>query len=135
MKPKLLFLVTEDWYFCSHRLALAKAALAAGFDVAVATHVSRHEEMIKSAGVRLIPVKMRRSVRSSLAELYSIWDLIRLYQRENPGIVWFHRGVADPCSIPDTGHNRIRFCLLFFNDKGASAAFSGSCRVAVGSGR
>ena len=25
-RPKLLFLVTEDWYFCSHRLPVARAA-------------------------------------------------------------------------------------------------------------
>ena len=35
--PKLLFVVTEDWYFVSHRLPLAVAAQKAGFDVAVAT--------------------------------------------------------------------------------------------------
>ncbi len=26
VKPKLLYVVTEDWYFCSHRLPLARAA-------------------------------------------------------------------------------------------------------------
>ncbi|PJF45290.1 MAG: glycosyltransferase family 1 protein, partial [Candidatus Thermofonsia Clade 3 bacterium] len=34
---KLVYLVTEDWYFVSHRLALAKAAQSAGFDVMVVT--------------------------------------------------------------------------------------------------
>ena len=87
MKPKLLFLVTEDWYFCSHRFALAKAALAAGFEVTLATHVSGHGDLIRSAGIRLIPIKMRRGIRSPFAELYSIWDLIRLYKKENPDIV------------------------------------------------
>jgi len=36
MRPKLLYLVTEDWYFYSHRLPMARAAQAAGFDVVVA---------------------------------------------------------------------------------------------------
>src|SRR3990170_4911627 len=34
-RPKILFLVTEDWYFCSHRLGLARAARDAGAEVAV----------------------------------------------------------------------------------------------------
>ena len=34
---KLLFVVTEDWYFVTHRLPLAVAAQAAGVDVAGAT--------------------------------------------------------------------------------------------------
>ena len=33
MPPRLLFLVTEDWYFWSHRLSLAEAAKAAGLTV------------------------------------------------------------------------------------------------------
>ena len=36
---RLLFVVTEDWYFVSHRLGLARAAAAAGYEVAVATRV------------------------------------------------------------------------------------------------
>jgi len=87
MKPKLLFLVTQDWYFCSHRFALAKSALAAGLDVVLATHVSDCGDLIRSAGIRLIPIKMRRGIRSPFAELFSILDLIRLYKRENPDIV------------------------------------------------
>ncbi len=40
--PKLLYLVSEDWYFVSHRLPLAVAAKEAGYDVAVATRVAHH---------------------------------------------------------------------------------------------
>ncbi|HUK10594.1 MAG TPA: glycosyltransferase [Stellaceae bacterium] len=42
--PKLLFLVTEDWYFWSHRLPMARAARDAGFEVAAATRVTAHGE-------------------------------------------------------------------------------------------
>src|SRR5690348_14911191 len=48
---KLLFLVTEDWYFVSHRLELAIAARQAGYDVAVATRVDRHGDRISDAGL------------------------------------------------------------------------------------
>jgi hypothetical protein len=35
IRPKLLYFITEDWFFCSHRLPLALAAQDDGYDVAV----------------------------------------------------------------------------------------------------
>ena len=35
MKKKFLFIVTEDWYFISHRLKLAKYLIKKGFEVCV----------------------------------------------------------------------------------------------------
>jgi len=37
--PQAAFFVTEDWFFVSHFLPMARAARDAGFDVAVATRV------------------------------------------------------------------------------------------------
>src|SRR5271165_5322767 len=52
-RQKLLFLVTEDWYFCSHRLPVARAAREAGFEVVVATRVRAHGEEIRDEGLAL----------------------------------------------------------------------------------
>lgn len=82
--PKLLFVVTEDWYFVSHRLPLAVAAQRAGFDVAVATRVGGCGETIRAAGLRLIPFNLSRSRGNPLQEIAM---LVRLYRRERPQIV------------------------------------------------
>lgn len=82
--PKLLFIVTEDWYFVSHRLPLAVAAQKAGFDVAVATRVGEHGETILAAGIRLIPFSLSRRRGNPLRE---VAELARLYFRERPDIV------------------------------------------------
>jgi glycosyltransferase involved in cell wall biosynthesis len=87
LKPKLLFFVTEDWYFCSHRLALAMAAIKDGFEVVVATKVCAHGEMIRQAGIRLIPFFISRSGVNPIFDLISICRLIKLYRRETPQIV------------------------------------------------
>ena len=50
MTPKLLYLVTEDWYFLSHRLPMARAARAAGFEVHVATRVAEGRARIEAEG-------------------------------------------------------------------------------------
>ena len=59
-RAKMIFLVTEDWYFWSHRLPMARAARDAGFDVAVATRVAAHGERIRAAGFTLHPLRWRR---------------------------------------------------------------------------
>ena len=71
-RPKLIFFVTEDWYFFSHRIALAEAAADYGFDVAVVTRVDRHGELIADRGIRVIPVSLRRSGINPFKELHFI---------------------------------------------------------------
>jgi hypothetical protein len=58
--PKLLFLVTEDWFFWSHRLPLARAARDAGFAVIVAARVRDHGERIREEGFILRPLAWKR---------------------------------------------------------------------------
>jgi glycosyltransferase involved in cell wall biosynthesis len=83
-KRKLIFLVTEDWYFWSHRLPMARAAQAAGFDVAVATRVAAHGERIEAAGFRLHRMRWRREELGIAASLAAIVEIYRLYRRERP---------------------------------------------------
>jgi len=83
-RPKLLFVVTEDWYFVSHRLPLAAAAQAAGFEVAVATRDGGHAEAIRAVGIRLVPFHLSRAYGNPLREIQA---LVRLYRRERPAIV------------------------------------------------
>lgn len=84
---KILFFVTEDWYFYSHRLPLAVAAKTAGFDVAVITRVTGHGEIIRQAGIRVIPFNISRRGMNPLKELPAILRLRSLYKKERPDIV------------------------------------------------
>ena len=83
----LLFFVTEDYYFVSHRLPLAVAARAAGYDVIVVTRVREHGDIIRSAGVRLLPFENARSGLNPFREAATLARLIALYRRERPDIV------------------------------------------------
>lgn len=84
---RLLYLVTEDWYFVGHRLALANAARAAGFVVGVACRVDAHAERIRAAGIELLPLSLKREGRNPLAEARSIRDIARAYRSFRPDIV------------------------------------------------
>lgn len=85
--PRILYFVSEDWYFCSHRLPLAAAARADGFDVAVATRVNRDGSRIETAGLRLIPLALSRRGFNPFRELGVIWKLIQIYRKEKPDVV------------------------------------------------
>lgn len=87
MKPKILYLVTEDWYFCCHWLALACAARDRGYDVVVCTRVRAAGERIRSHGLRLIDVDFARSGLNAFHDFKTIWRLKRLYQAEKPALV------------------------------------------------
>jgi len=84
---KLLFFVTEDWYFVSHRLPLALAAKDVGYEVSVVTRVREHGETIRIAGLKLVPFENARSGINPLHELCTLVRLILLYRRERPDVV------------------------------------------------
>lgn len=86
-RPKLLFLVTEDWYFCSHRLPVARAAREAGFEVVVATRVGTHGEQIRDEGFVLRPLAWRRRGDGLFGGARAISAISRLYRRERPDLV------------------------------------------------
>ena len=86
-RKKVLFVVTEDWYFHSHRLAHAVAAAAAGYEVSVATREAEHGEAIRAAGIRLIPFEMTRRGFNPFAEVRTILRLAKLYRDHAPDLV------------------------------------------------
>jgi len=86
-KPRLLFLITEDWYFWSHRLDLARAARDAGMEVLIATRVQDHGKRIEKEGFKLLPIHLVRRSRNPLQELAALMEITRLYRRERLDIV------------------------------------------------
>jgi glycosyltransferase involved in cell wall biosynthesis len=87
LRGRLLFVVTEDWYFVSHRLALAVEARRAGFDVAVVTRFGSHRRAIEGAGLRAIPFEMNRRGLNPLALMREALALAGILRRERPDVV------------------------------------------------
>ena len=85
--PKLLYLISEDWFFCSHFMARALAAKEAGFDVVVLTRVGTHAHTIREHGIRVVPWPHDRKSLNPLHELKSIANVVRIYRQERPDIV------------------------------------------------
>jgi len=99
IRPILLYLVTEDWYFLSHRLPMALAAQRAGYDVHIATRVNTDKDAaaIRGYGFTLHPLAWRRGSFKPAA-LYSIVrDVRRLYRTLKPDLV--HHVALQPALI------------------------------------
>ena len=85
--PRLLFFVTEDWYFCSHRLPIAIAAKQAGFDVCVLTREIAHGDVIRSAGLTLFNIDLTRGGSNPFQELAVLARVTCAYRNIKPDIV------------------------------------------------
>lgn len=94
---RLLYVVTEDWYFLSHRLPMARAAKAAGFEVHVATRVSDGADAIAQEGFVLHEVPFLRGRLSPIGTLRTLVALRRVHRMIAPDL--FHHISLQGCVL------------------------------------
>jgi glycosyltransferase involved in cell wall biosynthesis len=80
-------LVTEDWYFVSHRLQLARAVRDAGAEVVVMAHFTDSYSTFVKEGFRVIPWQLSRRSLNPLRELNTFFQVINAYRRERPDLL------------------------------------------------
>jgi glycosyltransferase involved in cell wall biosynthesis len=85
--PKLLFFHSEDWAFLRHFLPMARAAQAAGFEVAVAVRVRNDADRLAAAGCRVVPLEAERGSLGPFEILRSLARMIRILRAERPEVV------------------------------------------------
>ncbi len=84
---KLVFVVTEDWFFASHFLPMARAARELGLDVAVVTRVRAHRAIIEATGARVIPLEAERRSLNPMRAGYAAGQLASVLRAEKADIV------------------------------------------------
>ena len=84
---KIVFFISEDWYFLSHRRVLAEACRDAGWQVVIATRVGAGGETIKRAGFILEPIPISRGGMNPVVDLMTVWALIGVLRRHRPDIL------------------------------------------------
>lgn len=87
IKPKIVFFITEDWYFYSHRLPLAIAAQKEGFDVYLITKKISHSDLIRKHGINVINLDLRRGEVSLFSDILMFMKLINILQKIKPDII------------------------------------------------
>lgn len=120
---RLLYLVTEDWYFVSHRIALARAARDAGWEVHVACRVREHGGPIRSEGFVLHPLSWRRGSLNPIRELAAVAEIFRLYGRVRPALV--HHVAMKPVIYGSLAARLLRIPAVVNAMAGMGFAFTG----------
>ena len=87
MAPRILYVVTEDWYFLSHRLPMARAAKAAGYDVHVAAQITEGRAAIEREGFAAHGLDWSRGSLSLGDGFAAIRQLRSLFQTIRPDLV------------------------------------------------
>jgi len=87
MRKKLLFVVNVPWFFISHRLPIAIAAKASGYEVHVATSSGTEVDAIRKNGLIVHEVPFTRSSSKFLEEAKILLALFKLYKKIKPDIV------------------------------------------------
>ncbi|BDA85290.1 glycosyl transferase family 1 [Aureimonas sp. SA4125] len=86
-RGKLVFVVTEDWFFVSHFLPMVRAAREIGLAVVVVTRVRAHADLIEAAGARVVPLEAERRSVNPLAISATVGRLAQILREERPDIV------------------------------------------------
>jgi glycosyltransferase involved in cell wall biosynthesis len=135
-RPKLIFLVTEDWYFWSHRLPIARAARDAGFEVVVASREREHGGRIRAEGFRLEGLRWRRRGDRVTGAARAVAAIAALYRREQPDIVHhvalkpvLFGGAALRLAFPRRAERPC--CIAAINGLGSGLSAAGPARAAL----
>ena len=84
---KLYIVVNHDWFFLSHRQAIAVAAKEAGWDVTIVTCNTGRFDDIKALGLKAIDLPIDATGMNPVEEMKTFWFLMKLYRREKPDVV------------------------------------------------
>lgn len=87
MKKKLLFLVNVDWFFLSHRLPIALAALNYGYEVHIATSITDKHAKLCSYGFTVHPLPLGRGKTNLLGEISTFTSIIKVLRAVRPDLL------------------------------------------------
>jgi len=85
-KKKLLFIVNVDWFFVSHRLPIALAAIGKGFEVHIACALTDKKEELEEHGIIVHPLQLSRSGVGILTELKVVKGLFSIINAIKPDL-------------------------------------------------
>ncbi|QGY06255.1 glycosyltransferase family 4 protein [Methylobacterium mesophilicum SR1.6/6] len=84
---RLVFVVTEDWFFASHFLPMARAAVGMGLSVSVVTRVRAHRAAIEATGARVVPLEAERASLNPMAAGYAAGQLAAILKALQADVV------------------------------------------------
>jgi glycosyltransferase involved in cell wall biosynthesis len=127
MAPCLLYVVTEDWYFLSHRLPMARAAKRAGYEVHVATRIKDGKAAIEREGFVPHALSWSRGSLSPHGGFAAIIELRRLFRELDPDII--HNIALKPVLLGTTASLGLSRAAVANSLTGLGTFFIGGAKV------
>ena len=87
LQKKILFNITEDWFFLSHFLSRALSAQKDGFEIYVCCNETNKKKIIENYGINFITLPYSRPNINPFYELYILIRLIFVVVKVKPDIV------------------------------------------------
>ena len=84
---KLLIVVNVDWFFVSHRLAIALKAREEGYNVTIACRFTEHKAELIKMGFNVIDIPFSRSGGGAKSEIVTIKTLKNIITEVEPSII------------------------------------------------
>jgi len=87
-RPKIVFFITEDWYFVSHRLPIAIESINKGFDVYLVTKkTSSKSKLIENHGIKILNMNIERGKINPFSDAIVLIKLIFILKKIKPDIL------------------------------------------------
>ena len=87
MRYKLLILVNVDWFFLSHRLPIALAAKANGYETHIATAITDKWDELLSHDFIIHPLPLARTQANIVGEFKSFLKIISILKTVKPDVI------------------------------------------------
>ena len=81
MSKKILFNITEDWFFCSHFLDRALAAKREGYSIYVIAKKNSHKNIIENNGINFYELPLIEKVLIRYMNFIFLLKVIFLYRK------------------------------------------------------
>jgi glycosyltransferase involved in cell wall biosynthesis len=103
---KILLFANTDWYLYNFRLSLAKDLRDQGHEVILLSPPGGFQKFLQENGFQLISFPFSRQGINPLYEIWTLWQLIRIYHRVQPDIV--HHFTIKPVIYGSLAANLLR---------------------------
>ncbi len=87
LKKKILFNITEDWFFLSHFLSRALSARKNGFEIYVCCNETNKKKIIEDHGIKFISLPYKRANINPFYEIYILIRLMLIVSKVKPNII------------------------------------------------
>ena len=87
IQKKILFNITEDWFFLSHFLSRALSARKNGFEIYVCCNETNKKKIIEDHGIKFISLPYKRANINPFYEIYILIRLILIVSKVKPDII------------------------------------------------